>query len=100
MSEGRHLLTLMPFLSEKFSLIGQIGTSDLYNVSVNSKPEHPSPRGDPGGSHILIARGVGVLNHRNVKKFQFSLCQLKKPTATNDSRTLVLFMLFFSKTVL
>ena len=30
----------------------------LYNVSVNSKPDHP-PRATPGDSHILVTPGVG-----------------------------------------
>ena len=30
----------------------------LFNVSVNSKPDH-SPRATPGDSHILVAPGVG-----------------------------------------
>ena len=30
----------------------------LYNISVNSKSDHPPP-GDPGDSHVLTAPGVG-----------------------------------------
>ena len=63
----------------------------LFNVSVNSKPDHP-PGGPPGDSHILVAPRVGfsllclaqfargVLNQSKssiiLKKARFLLCLL------------------------
>ena len=46
---------------EKLSRIALIVVCRLFSakVSVNSKPDHPLPPGDPGDSHILVAPGVG-----------------------------------------
>ena len=67
---------------------------EAFNVSINSKPDHPPPRAIPGNSHILVAPGVGfsllcfarggaVLNQSNFEKNEMFALSLKQLSSSS-----------------